>query len=161
MILRYNADEILEMAEQIERNGSKFYQRAAEQASDEGARKMMRELAAMEDDHERTFAAMRSELSFKEKEPVVFDPDNEQFLYLRAMADRNVFDTSADPSARLTGKEKLEDILQMAIGMEKDSIIFYMGLRELVSERLGKGRLDNIIQEEYSHIATLAAKMPG
>ena len=50
-------------------------------------------------------------------------------------------------------------MLRMAIGLEKDSIVFYLGLKELVPERLGKGRLDGIIQEEYGHINSLSAKM--
>ena len=34
MSIKFNADEILEMAEQIERNGVLFYRTAAEQVSD-------------------------------------------------------------------------------------------------------------------------------
>ena len=160
MSIRYNADEVFEMAEQIERNGAKFYRRAAEVISAAGAQQMMLELAAMEDDHEKTFAAMRGELSEGERKPMVFDPDDELALYLQAMADRHVFDVSADPSERLKGQQTVEEILHMAIGLEKDSIVFYLGMRELVPERLGAARLDGIVREEYGHIATLSAKLP-
>ncbi|NIM06061.1 MAG: rubrerythrin [Armatimonadetes bacterium] len=158
--MRYNADEVLEMAERMEQNGAKFYRKAMDYAADKAAEKMLGELAAMEDEHERTFSDMRAELTLKEKEPVAFDPDNEQSFYLQAMVDRNVFDMSADPSEQVSGKT-MQEILQTAIGLEKDSIVFYLGLKELVPERLGKGRLDNIVQEEYSHIATLSAKLDG
>jgi len=160
MTIRYNADEVFEMAEQIERNGAKFYRRAAALASVGRARQMLLELAGMEDDHEKTFATMRADLSEQERKPMIFDPDNELALYLRAMADRRVFDVSADPSQRLTGQETVEQVLHMAIGLEKDSIIFYLGMRELVPERFGQRRLDEIIQQEYSHISTLTAKLP-
>ena len=161
MSIRYSADEVFEMAEQIERNGAKFYRRAAELASEDTPRALMSELAAKEDSHQRTFTGMRGDLSAEERKEMVFDPDNELDLYLRAMADKHVFDVSVDPSERLTGGEKLEDILQMAIGLEKDSIVFYLGLKQMVPERFGRDRLDGIIREEYGHISTLAAKLPA
>jgi len=53
----------------------------------------------------------------------------------------------------------MEDILQKAIGMEKDSIVFYLGIKELVPERLGKGRIDAIIREEMNHITSLSKRL--
>jgi rubrerythrin len=159
MSIRYNADEVFEMAEQIERNGGKFYRRAAELASDASTSGMLLELAAMEDDHLKTFAEMRRDLSAKERKAMVFDPDDELNLYLRAMADQHVFDVKADPSARLSAGQAANEVLGIAIGLEKDSIVFYLGLKELVPERFGKERLDGIIQEEFGHISTLSEKM--
>jgi len=154
-----NADEAFEMAEQIERNGAKFYRRAAGQTGDSTARQKLLKLAAMEDEHKKTFAAMRADLSEKERMETAFDPDSELTLYTRAMADKNVFDVHVDPSSILTGKETLEDILKTAIGLEKDSIAFYMGIREMIPEKLGKDRIDWIIKEEMGHIATLSEQM--
>ena len=159
MSIRYNADEVFEMAEQIERNGGKFYRRAVELASDASTGGMLLELAGMEDDHLKTFAGMRKELSAEERKSVVFDPDDELSLYLRAMADQHVFDVKGDPSARLSAGQAVDDVLKIAIGLEKDSIVFYLGLKELVPERFGKERLDGIIQEEFGHISTLSEKM--
>ncbi|MBL7153969.1 MAG: rubrerythrin, partial [Phycisphaerae bacterium] len=69
MPMPFNADEVFEMAEQIEVNGARFYRAAAKKfpALDQ----MLLELAAMEDEHQRTFAAMRAELSAAEQEPPV------------------------------------------------------------------------------------------
>ena len=159
MSIRYNADEVFEMAEQLERNGGKFYRRAAELASDAGTGGMLLELAAMEDDHLKTFAGMRKDLSAVERKPMVFDPEDELSLYLRAMADQHVFDVKADPSALLSAGQAANDVLRIAIGLEKDSIVFYLGLKELVPERFGRERLDGIIQEEFGHISTLSEKM--
>jgi rubrerythrin len=49
--------------------------------------------------------------------------------------------------------------LLVAIGMEKDSITFYVGLRESVLPKAGKDKIDDIIKQEYSHIQTLSAKL--
>ncbi len=159
MSIRYNADEVFEMAEQIERNGAKFYRRAAELAEQAETGKLLVGLAEMEDEHEKTFAKMRADLYEEERKSLVFDPNDEAAYYLRAMADRHVFDTSGDPSARLTGEESREEVLRMAVGLEKDSIVFYVGMKQYVPERLGKSRMDGIIQEEYGHIGTLSAQM--
>ena len=88
-----------------------------------------------------------------------FDPGGEAALYLRAMADGHIFDVNSDPSELLTGKEMLGDILHIAIGKEKDSVVFYTGMKEMVSERLGKGRIADIIKEEMKHIRVLSEEL--
>jgi len=159
MSIHFNADEIFEMAEQIERNGAKFYRKVAEGTEDEGTKQFLLELAAMEDDHERTFAAMRAELSAEERTSTVFDPEGEAGMYLQAMADGYVFDVRADPAELLTGEETIAEVLGTAIGLEKDSIVFYLGIKEMVPEKLGKDRMNAIIKEEMSHITTLSNKL--
>jgi rubrerythrin len=153
------ADEIFEIAEQIERNGSRFYRRAAQGVTDSRARQVLLDLAAMEDEHERVFAAMRGELLEQERAPRVPDPYGEAILYVRGMADGHVFDVRTDPAERLTGKETMEEVLRTAIGLEKDSIVFYLGLKEIVPERLSKQRIDDIIKEEMGHIAVLSGEL--
>ena len=80
----FNADEIFEMAEQIERNGASFYRKAAESIDDPAGKKLLLDFAAMEDEHEKTFAALRKDLSEKDKAATTFDPEGEAALYLRA-----------------------------------------------------------------------------
>jgi len=157
MVMPFNADEVFEMAEQIERNGAKFYRAAAKKFPE--VRKTLSDLAAMEDEHEKTFAAMRAELSGTELEPLVFDPDGQAQMYLRVMADEHVFNIKADPLEQLAGQEAPEDILKIAIGLEKDSIAFYVGLKEAVSRKAGKDKVEAIIKEEMVHITTLNKKM--
>ncbi len=156
MSIHFNADEVFEMAEQIERNGARFYRKVAEGSEDPGTRQLLLDLAAMEDDHERTFASMRAELSAEERTSTVFDPESEAGMYLNAMADGYVFDVRADPTELLTGEETIQDVLKTAIGLEKDSIVFYLGIKEMVPERLGGENIARIIKEEMSHITTLS-----
>jgi rubrerythrin len=151
----FNADEVLEMALEIERNGANFYRRAAELQQHAHSKAMLLELAAMEDDHYKSFSEMRASLTEEERKETTYDPHGELPLYLRAMADKHVFDTQADPSQKLTGKESMADVLRFAIGMEKDSIVFYLGLQDVVPPRLGGGRIKEILKEEMGHIATL------
>jgi rubrerythrin len=153
MIYDFNADDIFEMAEQMERNGIKFYTTAAESVSDNDAKSLLLEFADMEREHEKIFSEMRKELSSDEKQSTVFDPEGDAAHYLRALADTRVFfDKKIDVSS-------LENILKDAIQAEKDSIVFYLGMKEAVPQDLGKGRLDNIIKEEMGHIRMLSGKL--
>jgi rubrerythrin len=155
MSFEFNADEILEIAVQIERNGARFYRKAAELVQEATVRKLFQDLAAWEDGHERAFTTMRADLTQQEREPRVFDPEHETSMYLRAMADGHVFDARVDPANTLTGQESVADILRMAIGQEKDSIIFYTGLKEMISQTAGRERIEEIIKEEMGHIGFL------
>lgn len=151
-MITFNADEIFEMAEQLERNGAQFYRIAA--GSDSGdSRDLLLRLAEMEDDHVKTFASMRAELSEEEKQPVTADPENQAVLYLQAMVYGKVF--NVDPSATLAGTKGMEDVLDIAISLEKDSIVFYLSMKEVVPGAAGKDKLDVIIKEELGHIVDL------
>ena len=155
----FNADEIFEMAMEIERNGAKFYRKAAEGKAGRTSKELLLRLADMEVEHERTFAAMREMLTTVETTSATFDPDDEAALYLRAVADGHVFNVKADPSAKLGGKESAADILKTAIGLEKDSIVFYLGIQDLVGKALGRDKIAHIIREEMSHVTLLSAEL--
>jgi rubrerythrin len=163
MSITFNAFEIFEIAEQIERNGVKFYRKAAKGISDKDLRQMLLELADMEAEHEETFAGMRKQLSVSDKDWQlrVFDPENELSLYLQAMANGHVFDLRKDPSKQLRGTETVEDILKLAINAEKDSIVFYLGLKDFVPAGAGQDKVEEIIKEEMSHIAVLNRRFPA
>ncbi len=149
----FNADDIFQIAQQLERNGAAFYRQAAESVQDEEAKQFLLKLAAMEDDHEKTFQQMREELTAGEKQATVFDPQNESVAYLKALADTRVFfEKNIDTSS-------MEAILKDAITAEKDSIVFYLGMKEAVPQEKGKSRLDDIIKEEMGHIRLLSGEL--
>ena len=145
----FNADEVFEMAEQMERNGAKFYRDAAETAADPSNKELLIGLAKMEEAHEKIFESMRVELTAAEKASTVFDAS----LYLRALADCRVFfEKKIDVTS-------IMEILKSAIEAEKDSIVFYLGMKEAVPEKLGRDRIENIIKEEMGHIRLLSKEL--
>ena len=153
MAYDFNADEIFERAEQLERNGAKFYRDAAAGDLKPDQREMLLDLARMEDEHLKTFQSIRGALGAAEAQSTVFDPEGESALYLKALADTRVFfekdiDTASMP-----------DILKAAIQAEKDSIVFYLGMKEAVAADKGKARIDEIIREEMGHIRLLSREL--
>ena len=155
MSMAFNADEVFVMAEQIERNGARFYHEVALKAPDKAMREMFLNLAAMEDGHLRTFQQMRQGLSDQEKGGTTFDPDNEAALYLQAMADTKGFEGMKTQTQKLTGKESMEELFEVAIEAEKNSVVFYVGLKGMVEARAGRDKVEGVIREEVGHVAQL------
>ncbi len=151
----YSAGEIFEIAQQIERNGERFYEKAAEMAEEPEAKALMRDLAEMERAHQQTFAAMSEELSEEERSEPFYDPNGEAGQYLRAVAGGEVFDLRSDPSEWLGDGRTMREILRKALDLEKDSISYYVGIRGAVPEALGKDKIEHIIREEMLHVAQL------
>ncbi|RLJ16594.1 rubrerythrin [bacterium endosymbiont of Escarpia laminata] len=154
MSFEFNADEVFEMAEQIERNGAEFYRKAAGTViGDPAGRDFLIELARMEEEHEDVFSDIRKSLTDDQRKSTVADLNNEAIGYLRSLADTRVFfQKEIDTSS-------MEEILKAAIMTEKDSIAFYLGMKEMVPERGGKDKIDQIIQEEMSHIRLLSQEL--
>ena len=159
MPITFNANEIFEMAEEIERNGAGFYRKAAEKTSDKQTKQMLLDMANMEDEHLATFQEMRKELSGQEKGWTVFDPDNQSALYLQTMADARGYEGRITPMKELSGKETTKEILDIALNSEKESVVFYFALKGLVPIRAGRDKVEAIIIEELSHITTLLNKL--
>lgn len=159
----FNADEIFEIAQQIEKNGAKFYKLAAEIVDSPSVKKLLLDLSVMEIEHEKTFISLRANLSDQEKEKTVFDPEDESVLYLKALANSRIFLKKDIPEVlsnmNQTEKDFAKKIINYAMGAEKDSIVFYLGIKELVPENLGKDKIDQIIKEEMSHIRLLGKEL--
>lgn len=149
----FNANEVFEMAEQMERNGVKFYRDAAETAADPSNKELLMGLSKMEEAHEKIFESMRADLTAAEKASTVFDPSGEASLYLRALVDSRVF------FKKEIDVTSMVEILKSAIEAEKDSIVFYLGMKEAVPENLGRDRIEAIIKEEMEHIRVLSNEL--
>lgn len=155
----YNADEVFEIAEQIERDGHRFYVKAAEQTENPDVKSLLTDLAEMEEDHEKLFHNMRAELLESGGPQVVYDPDQQAPLYLQSTAETHVFNVHKDLAEVLTGEESAEEVLRIAIGFEKDTVVFFLGIKGLVPEDLGEEKIDWLIQQEMSHITTLTTQL--
>lgn len=155
MNIEFNAFEVFEIAERIERNGAKFYRKAAELFNETRIRNLFSDLAEWETKHEEIFADMRKQLSQQSRELRTFKPEDNLLLDAQAMAGLSVFVSKPEPSSEFTGRETKKDILQKAIEKEKDSIVYYTGLRNFIPARAGKDKIDDIIKEEMHHIRIL------
>ncbi|MBN1556657.1 MAG: ferritin family protein [Lentisphaerae bacterium] len=156
----FNSDEVFEMAVDMERSAAKFYRRAAELHGGKAETAFLTRLAEMEDEHERIFEAMRRELPERPADRGgAFDPYGEGVRYLDALAEGSGAEGSETARASLTGRESLEEILRTGVSLEKQAILFYLGLKDLVIGETGKRNVQKIIDEEKGHVATLMAEL--
>jgi rubrerythrin len=154
MIYPFNAVEAFKIALGIEENGLRFYNEAAKKISGPVAG-LFASLAKEEEIHKATFAKLLSELP--PGQPSVFDPDNETDQYLRMMADINVFKKgSEDIDQALAAVLSVKDALRLAMGFEKDSIVFFVQLKNSADKLTDKISVDRLILEEAKHLRKLA-----
>lgn len=154
----FTAAQALDMALQIEKNGEAFYHAAAAKAADPAARDIFGELARQEQRHYVAFQKMAARLGHMHETPARSVADEEYRYYLKATLDGHLF---SGPDKALAVAEKAEDAtlaLQGAIGFEKDTLLFYYDLRDMVDES-DREVLRGIILEEKSHVQRLASML--
>ena len=153
MSFLFNADEVFDMAIQIERNGEKFYRDSAKRIKDLQARDLLTRLADMEIEHQEVFKDMKTSLAPADQKAMTFDPNNEAGLYLASLANTKVFfEKDIDTS-------KLEGIFKSALAAEKDSIAFYLGMKDVVPAGSGRDKIEDIIKEEMRHVRILGESL--
>ncbi len=149
----FNAEEILEMACQIERNGASYYRQAAALVTDENSKIVLLDFANMEDDHEDVFEKMKVNLGSNPIPNEILTP--EAISYLRIIADRHIFPADKKPDADIKPDTSLKNILLHALKMENNSILFYLGLMEAMPAEWGHDKIRSIIREEMKHVALI------
>ncbi|MBF0469666.1 MAG: rubrerythrin, partial [Desulfamplus sp.] len=132
MAYNFNADEVFKVAIRIEENGAAFYRKAATLQKEESNQVFLNQLAKMEDNHKASFEKMKKELSEMEKKETIFDPDEELGLYLSAMADAHGGEGDPKVAESLAENQPMKEILEIAISLEKESILFYLGIKNLL-----------------------------
>jgi rubrerythrin len=159
MAQQFNADEIFAMGVQIEKNGFAFYSAAADNTEDPDLKQLFRQLAEWEQKHIALFEDLRLKLPATAKATDVYDPDNMVHLYLKAVADNNVFvkGLTLDPGSLVwTSPAK---VLTTALDFEKDSVVFFSSMKEVTMGRTGTVEVEKLVLEELKHIGYLTGEI--
>jgi rubrerythrin len=157
--VQFNADEVFEMAERVEQNGADFYIKAADIHAGAGDVEFLRRLARMEEDHRKTFAEVRAALPDADRQLPDDYPYLKATLFLNTMADAHGGEGLLSQAIPLTREDTLEQLVLRALHFEEDTILFYLGLKDLVPANRGRDRIDRIIEEEKLHVAILAGEL--
>jgi len=147
----FKGSEIIDLAVRIEQNGLKFYSTLVETAESEDARDVFQYLADQEKQHELVFRKMLQEVGSYQPS-AVFEEDYE--LYMKELAQSHIFtgDQSVEDLAR--SARSLNEALQIGIGFEKDSILFFTELINFVPEKQG-AIIKRLADEEKKHLVKL------
>ena len=148
----YSGSEIVELGIQIEKNGRDFYTVLARQTKNKAAAEIFVYLAGEEEKH---IEAFKSILEQTEKFEVPSSYADEYFAYMNALAGGYVFTQKDKGSQIAKGITRDKEAVLMGIGFEKDSILFYEGMKKTVPQ----GHLsviDGLIRQEQGHLKQLS-----
>lgn len=148
----FSARELIDIAIGIERSGVSFYDSLVKSARDAMVRGAYKYLADEERKHIEIFQSMLASLTdYRPSETYT----EEYALYLKALVDFAVF-TDDQVAREMTQKVGSDaEAIQIALGAEKDSILFYSEMRDLV-RRSDRDVVNKVIEEERSHLRQLS-----
>ncbi len=150
----FSINEIFEIAEQIERNGYSFYEKAAQIADGDKNKEFLLELAKMEKGHENLFIKMKNDFGLNS--PIdLNDLDETSLAYLQAIVDGDIFINLQPNSSFLVGNESTEDIRKIALDFEKNTVLYFVALLNASTDQNYKNKIQNLINEELNHILIL------
>jgi len=148
----FTAAEALEMAIEIEENGEVFYNQAAERSADADIKALFEDLAVQEQRHRQVFKKMLGGVESALESPAV---EYDQYeTYLNVALENALF---AGPEKALTLAKQATDretALRAAMGFEKDTLLFFYDLRDMVGEK-DRDAVSAVIREEKKHLRRL------
>jgi rubrerythrin len=151
----FSIHEVLGLAVKLEKNGEGFYRGALSRFSEPGLTSLLGWLADEELRHMEWFSAKRSSLR-----PVQEESDMERMgdkLLREILGDQTFSLKEVDLSSIRDSKT----LLEVAIEFEKDTVLFYEMICSLIGDSETTCRLEEIIEQERSHIASLQSLCPG
>ncbi len=150
MVKMFSSQDLLEMAIHIEEEGERFYKLMESKVEDEDLKRLFNYLAVEEQRHALTFKEIYSQI---EKEGFVSAyPDEEANKYLHAFVDSQIFIDWDKLLSRSVWN--IFEVLDLAINLEKDSILFYYEMEKYIPEK-DKIILHEIIKQEKAHLSQL------
>jgi rubrerythrin len=147
----FAGSEIVELGIQIEKNGKDFYSTLVEQSKNKKSQDIFKYLATEEGKHINAFQNMLEKVH--KYEPPESYP-GEYFSYRNALASEYVF-TQKDKGKEIAKNTKNDrEAIGLGIKFEKDSIVFYEGMKNVVPDHQ-RGVIDALIVQEKAHLLKL------
>jgi rubrerythrin len=153
MIRELTAEEVLEVAEKMERQAARFYRKAAGMYDDPKISKLFSDLAQWEKRHIEVFADMKDRLAQQTGEGGRFALDRAETSSLEVPL--AVFNEYSEPAKELTGREARVEVLQLAIKKERYTIGYYTALTEFTLGSDNTRIIKDILEEERRHVRIL------
>lgn len=150
----FNPAEIFDVAMGIEKNGINFYTQATKNSKNNDVKALYDFLIGEEKTHLQFFQKSKVTLENAASPDIL---DEAYGLYIKALIESIVFTPEKSAEAINIARSGHESqVLSLALDMERDSILFYLEMKPLMS-RGSKGTMDKIIKEERSHLERLSA----
>lgn len=152
----YSGAEVFQMAMELEESGRVFYETLAEATENRDLADLCRNLAAQETEHYETFKKLGAELVQRPvSRPLTWD----ELHFAQILIEERVL-PDADAARDAAGGADVLEVLETAIRLEKDSVLFYTELRGEVDEKEAPA-IQAIIDEEKRHVRALVEAKKG
>ncbi len=150
----FTKNEIIEMAVEIEKHGFAFYDRALNRNDlNSDAKKLLQTLRDEEKVHEQTFLDLREKIdNFDLKSDINWDDARS---YIQSMVDTHLFNQPEKAIQLAASARDLKDLVSNAIQFEKDTLLFFYFINKFVASAKSKKAIENIIDEEVTHVVKL------
>ena len=152
MSIVFSISELINIAIGIERRGITFYDIMAKSTDNEIARETFQSLADMEREHIQIFQDMLGEA---DKYPPSETSTGEYADYFQALVDSAVFTDDLITSEMATQADSDIKAVELGISAEKDSILFYYEMKDIMPPS-ALPLIDRVIAEEKSHLRQLS-----
>jgi rubrerythrin len=152
MSIAFSPAELYNIAIAVERRGAAFYDTLARSSQNDMVRQSFLALAAMEHQHIQTFQKLQA------LAPKTFSEgtESEEYEgYFKALIDSSMFNDDLATSEMVTKVDSDKEAVEIGIGAEKDSILFYEQLRDIAAGDAAE-TIAKIIREEKEHLRKLA-----
>ncbi|MCU0575076.1 MAG: ferritin family protein [Syntrophobacteraceae bacterium] len=156
MLYCFNATEVFRIATEIKDRCIAFYQKAQGVIQDSKVKELFESLVREETEHKLKIENMRARVPGGAWTPSVSDPEQELDLYIRMMAEEHLLSSVGDMDAQLAQVKTARDALKLALRLEKDSVIFFLGMQEATCEGQDRDLLALLIKEEQDHVRRLS-----
>ncbi|MBI5526550.1 MAG: ferritin family protein [Deltaproteobacteria bacterium] len=147
--------DVLKLAFTMEKTGAEFYCHAAHFTNNPTQHLMLLGLAGMESEHAVWIGSLQEQLLGPTPKATVSTADQVVSEFLDSWVKGKVFDPRPVEVEKLAKSEGLSGVFRYALGMEKDTIVFYSGLRSFLGSADAEGFIDKIIREEQRHLAEI------
>lgn len=147
----FSAAEMVDMAVQLEQNGQAFYLAAALRAEQPEVQRLLEHLAAQEKHHENVLRKLRPEE--KEHRPGQ-EYAGQKSAYIQALLEERLLPSDEVVEQVLPRLGSDSELLEFALGFEKDTILLYFEMRHLLGDD-DKPVMEEIIAEERTHVERL------
>lgn len=145
----FSANEIIDIGIKLEKNGEAVYRGAIEKLPGSELVPLLEWMADEEVKHADWFAQLKHNLETKKENPFVAEMSRE--LFNEMLGEKNFSLKNVDFSSI----EEIDELIEIFIEFEKDSIIFYEVLKPFVEDLAVRGHLKKIVDEEKRHIERL------
>ena len=151
MAVVFEGAELVKFAIQLETNGYDFYRESSAKLTAAPSKALFDSLARQELEHKATFERLFENTG----QPSIFETyPGEYDLYLKAYADSYVFTVKRMKDVLAKSRLDEKEAIQFGIDSEKESILYYTGIKEAVRQP-DRSVIDRILVEERKHFVQL------